>query len=118
MAAMKRRIARSNMTLPSPVCSSAAIVAVTWWVNSRKGDTCTTTALGYRGKCPERYTREEKLVERFAYQLRTLIIPPSVLEWLREEIVINDATERAARAQILRRYQMELDRLQTRLDVL
>jgi site-specific DNA recombinase len=73
---------------------------------------------GYRGKCPEPYTREEKLTDLFAGQLRALVIPPAVLEWLRETVVASDVTERAARAQTLRRYQMELDRLQTRLDVL
>jgi site-specific DNA recombinase len=72
---------------------------------------------GYRGKCPEPYTREEKLIERFATQLRALIIPPSVIEWLREEIVAQDVTERGARAQTLRRYQRELDRIETRLEI-
>ncbi|MBZ5596378.1 MAG: recombinase family protein [Acidobacteriia bacterium] len=73
---------------------------------------------GYRGKCPEPYTREEKLTDLFAGQLRALVIPPAVLEWLRETVVASDVTERAARAQTLGRFQMELDRLQTRLDVL
>jgi hypothetical protein len=73
---------------------------------------------GYRGKCPEPYTREEKLTDLFAGRLRALVIPPAVLEWLRETVAAGDVTERAARAQTLRRYQMELDRLQMRLDVL
>jgi site-specific DNA recombinase len=74
--------------------------------------------LGYRGKCPEPYAREEKLTNLFAGHLRSLVIPQAVLEWLREVIVANDITERAASAQTLHRYQMELDRLQARLDVL
>jgi len=73
---------------------------------------------GYRGKCPEPYTREEKLTDLFAGQLRALVIPPAVLEWLWETVVAGDVTERAARAQTLHRLQRELDRLQTRLDVL
>jgi hypothetical protein len=73
---------------------------------------------GYRGKCPEPYTRQEKLTDLFAGLLRALVIPPAVLAWLRETVVASDVTERAARAQTLRRHQMELDRLQTRLDVL
>jgi site-specific DNA recombinase len=73
---------------------------------------------GYRGKCPEPYTREEKLVERFAAQLQALIIPPSVLELLREQIVAQGVTEQRARAQTLQRYQSELDRIETRLEVL
>ena len=63
------------------------------------------------------FLKDERL-DRFAGQLRSLIIPPAVVQWLREEVVASDVTEQAARAQTLRRYQMELDRLQTRLDVL
>jgi site-specific DNA recombinase len=73
---------------------------------------------GYRGKCPEPYTREEKLANRFAGQLRALVIPPAVLEWVREAVVASDVTERSARAQTVHRYEMELGRLQARLDVL
>jgi site-specific DNA recombinase len=73
---------------------------------------------GYRGKCPERYTREEKLTDLFAGRLRALVIPPAVLAWLRETVVASDVTDRAARTQTLRRHRMELDRLQARLDVL
>src|ERR1700676_3868583 len=73
---------------------------------------------GYRGKCPEPYTREETLVNRLSGQLRALVIPPAVLDWLKEELVGNDITEQSARSQILRRHRIELDRLQARLDVL
>ncbi len=73
---------------------------------------------GYRGKCPEPYTREEKLTKLFAGHLRSLVIPHAVLEWLREVILASDIRGRAASAQTLHRYQMELDRLQSRLDVL
>ncbi|MGA3097337.1 MAG: recombinase family protein [Bryobacteraceae bacterium] len=73
---------------------------------------------GYRGKCPEPYTREETLEEQFADHLRGLVIPPAVLTWLQAELVASDCTERAAREQELRREQRELERLQTRLDVL
>jgi site-specific DNA recombinase len=73
---------------------------------------------GYRGKCSEPYTREGTLVNRFAGQLRALVIPSAVIEWLREELVASDVTEQAAREQAIRRYRTELERLQARLDVL
>jgi hypothetical protein len=57
-------------------------------------------------------------VNRFSGQLRALVIPPAVLDWLKEELVGNDITEQSARSQILRRHRIELDRLQARLDVL
>ena len=44
--------------------------------------------------------------------------PSPILNWLREELVSSDVSERGAREQTLRRDQVELDRLQKRLDVL
>jgi site-specific DNA recombinase len=73
---------------------------------------------GYRAKCPEPYVREKVLEKQFAAGLRELVIPREVLEWLQEELVASDLTERAAREQALRREQTELERLQSRLDVL
>ena len=78
----------------------------------------TITALGTRGKCPEPYTHEEKLVNCFAAQLQALVIPPAVVEWLQQELVASDVAEQAARAQTIRRHQIELERLQARLDIL
>jgi site-specific DNA recombinase len=37
---------------------------------------------GYRGKCPERYTREEVLEKDFAAGLRELVIPSPMVAWL------------------------------------
>ena len=73
---------------------------------------------GYRGKCPEPYTREEVLERQFADSLHDMIIPPPVLEWLQEELITSDVNAHAAREQLLRRDQVEQERLQKRLDVL
>ena len=73
---------------------------------------------GYRGKCPEPYTREEILERQIADVLRDLVVPPAVLAWMQSELVVSDQTEEAARAQTARRQQMELERLQARMDVL
>ncbi len=73
---------------------------------------------GYRGKCPEPYTREEVLERQFSDSLRDLIVPVPVLDWLQAELITSDVNEQAAREQILRRDQAELERLQKRLDVL
>ena len=66
---------------------------------------------GYRGKCPEPYTREEVLEQQFATVLRDLVVPPAVLAWLQSELVESDQTEQAARSQATRRQQMEMERL-------
>ncbi len=73
---------------------------------------------GYRGKCPERYTREEVLEQQFAGALRGLVVPPAVLQWLQAELVESDQKERAARAQAAKRHQVELERTQARLEML
>ena len=73
---------------------------------------------GYRGKCPEPYTREEVLEQQFAAGLRSLVVPPTVLKWLQSELIETDQTEQAARQQELRRVQAESERLQNRLNVL
>ena len=41
---------------------------------------------GYRGKCPEPYTREEIFEQQVAGVLRDLVIPPAVLAWLQSEL--------------------------------
>jgi site-specific DNA recombinase len=73
---------------------------------------------GYRGKFPERYTREETLTHSFTERLRELVIAPEIITWLEAELAAGDRSEQAVREQSLRRLQTELDRLQRRLDIL
>lgn len=72
---------------------------------------------GYRGKCPERYAREEAIQSQFAAQLRDLVIAPEVLTWLQSELLESDRTDQAARAQEIRRPRGQVKRLQARLSV-
>jgi site-specific DNA recombinase len=58
------------------------------------------------------------LERQFAEGLRELVIAGPILDWLQEELVASDVSERAAREQARRRDHAELDRLQSRLDVL
>jgi site-specific DNA recombinase len=73
---------------------------------------------GYRGKCGEPYTREEVIEQQIADALRELVVPPTIVNWLKTELLESDQTERAARAQTLRREHVEVGRLQARLEVL
>ena len=73
---------------------------------------------GYRGKCPEHYTREEVLQQQLLMGLRELVVPPTVLSWLRAELSASDETLKTARVVERRRLQAESSRLQARLDVL
>jgi site-specific DNA recombinase len=73
---------------------------------------------GYRGKCPEPYTREEILENQFAERLHDLVIAPAVINWLQHELVADDLREQQAREQAMRRHEAQLDRLGGRLDIL
>ncbi len=73
---------------------------------------------GYRGKCPEPYTREEVLEHQVAARLRDLVVPAAVVDWLQSELVESDRTEQAVRAEALRRQRKDEERLEARLDLL
>ena len=73
---------------------------------------------GYRGKCGEPYTREERLTQQFAGRLRELILAPDLSERLSSELRGSEERGRLERAQTIRAHQAEWDRAQARLDVL
>ena len=73
---------------------------------------------GYRGKCPEPYTRQEALAQQFAVGLRELVIAPEIIDWLKNELLSSDVTEQAAREHAVRRNQADLNRIERRLDTL
>lgn len=72
----------------------------------------------YRGKCPERYVRQEVLEERFAAQLRRLHIDDAVFELMRRAIRESHSDECKERHEAIARLRAETDRLQTRLEIL
>jgi DNA invertase Pin-like site-specific DNA recombinase len=73
---------------------------------------------GYRGKCLEPYTREERLIEQFACNLEELVIPPEVTEWLQATYLQSDLTERAARDRTIKQHQAQFERLEARIETL
>ena len=73
---------------------------------------------GYRGKCGEPYTPEKTLEREFAAGLQDLILAPEIAQWLEAEWEAAKLTRRAAAEQGIQRYQTELSRSQSRLDVL
>ena len=73
---------------------------------------------GHHGKCPEPYTREELLAERFARSLEQLAIPPEVAEWLQATYVDSDLTERAARERSIKQHRVQYERLEARIETL
>ena len=73
---------------------------------------------GNRGKCPEPYTREEILTDKFAAVLQELVIPKAILDWLDDAVLASDRTERAAREDAVRRLQFRYDQIAVRINTM
>ena len=73
---------------------------------------------GNRGKCPERFTRQEILSEAFAGILQELVIPQPVLEWLGGTVLESDRTEQAAREHAIKRLQAQHNQIESRIETM
>ena len=73
---------------------------------------------GNKGRCPERYTREEVIVAQFSGQLRRLRFDPPVLEWITSALRQSHQDERRFHDQAITRLQAEYVQLQHRLDAM
>ena len=73
---------------------------------------------GFKGKCPEPYTREEVLEERFGGLMRNLTFPKDVLEWIVTALRESHADEKAFHDASIARLQAEYRRLQNRIDAM
>jgi hypothetical protein len=73
---------------------------------------------GHKGKCPEPYTREEVLSERFAELIKGLAFDDEVLAWVREALRESHQDERRFHEEAVARLQVEYQRLQARLDAM
>ena len=71
-----------------------------------------------KGKCPEPYTREEVLEERFAELLDRLRFDDEVLAWVSQALRVSHGDEKLHHEDAIRRIQAEYDRLQNRIDVM
>ncbi len=73
---------------------------------------------GYKGKCPEPYTREEILEARFGELLRGLTFPKEVLDWIVTALRESHVDEKAFHDEAIARLQAEYRRLQNRIDAM
>jgi hypothetical protein len=73
---------------------------------------------GYKGKCPERYVREEKLEAAFTGVLRQLALDEEVLTWITEALRASHADERRFHDEAVAKLKADHQRIQNRLDVL
>jgi hypothetical protein len=71
---------------------------------------------GYKGKCPEPYTRQEILEEKFTELLRRISFSEEVLRWLATALKGSYSDERKVHEQAISRLQQEHKRIQDRID--
>ncbi len=73
---------------------------------------------GYRGKCPEPYTREEVLVTRFTELLKGISFTDDVLAWVIQALRESHKGEKQFHDEAVARLQREHQRLQDRVDAM
>jgi len=73
---------------------------------------------GYKQKCPEPYTREEVLAERFAGLLKGMSLDSDVVEWVAGALRESHTDEKHERDEAVARLQANYDQIQTRLDAM
>jgi site-specific DNA recombinase len=73
---------------------------------------------GYKTKCPDPYTREEVLEERFADLLKGLVFDDEILEWVTEALRQSHVDEKRYHDEAIARLQAEYSRLQNRIDAM
>jgi site-specific DNA recombinase len=73
---------------------------------------------GAKGKCPEPYTRQEVLEERFAGILKGLVFDDEVMRWVTRALRESHGDERRFHEEAIARLHTEYQRLQDRLDAM
>jgi DNA invertase Pin-like site-specific DNA recombinase len=73
---------------------------------------------GYKGKCPEPYTREEVLERAFTDLLRGLSFSKEVLRWVTRALRESHKDERSFREETIAKLQREHRRMQDRIDAM
>jgi site-specific DNA recombinase len=71
---------------------------------------------GYRGRCPEPYTRDTTLEAEFLIALNTIIIPTEIADWLTASLQETTTADERHHEEERDRLQAEIGRLQDRLD--
>jgi site-specific DNA recombinase len=70
---------------------------------------------GYKGKCPEPYTREERIEEQFCQLTSGLRFEPEVLDWVTKALRQSHKDEKRFHDQAIARLQSEQTQLQNRI---
>jgi site-specific DNA recombinase len=73
---------------------------------------------GFKGKCPEPYTREEVLEEKFTALLKGIAFGDETLAWVRQALSESHRDERQFHDDAIAKLQREHRRLQDRIDAM
>ena len=73
---------------------------------------------GYKGKCPEPYTREEVLEEQFADLLKGLVLDDEIMGWVTEALRQSHGDAKRHHDAAIARLHAEYNRLQSRIDAM
>ena len=73
---------------------------------------------GYKGKCPEPYTREEVLEKRFTELLKGISFSQEVLTWVTQALRESHGDERKCHEEAIAKLQREHRRIQDRIDAM
>jgi site-specific DNA recombinase len=84
----------------------------------KKGQYIYYHCTGYKGKCPEPYTREEVLEEKFADLLKGLVLDGAIMRWVTEALRQSHGDAKRHHDAAITRLQAEYNRLQSRIDAM
>jgi len=84
----------------------------------KKGKYIYYPCTGYKGKCPEPYTREEVLEEKFADLLRCLVLDDEIMDWVTVALRQSHCDAKQYHDASITRRQAEYSRIQSRIDAM
>ena len=73
---------------------------------------------GYKGKCPEKYVREEELARQFGEALLRIEMDKEVLEWVVTALKESHGDEKRYHNEMIAKLQKEYQKLQDRIDAM
>jgi site-specific DNA recombinase len=73
---------------------------------------------GYKGKCPEKYVREEEMARQFGEALRLIQMDSEVIEWVVTALKESHGDEKRYHDEMIAKLQKEYQKLQDRIDAM
>lgn len=84
----------------------------------RKGKYVYYHCTGHKGKCPEKYVREEEVAQQFGEALRAIQLDDEVLEWMTAALKESHRDEKNYHDEVITSLQKQYQKLQDRIDAM